>query len=109
MQITLMQYEDEKLESKITAILEYGKLSIYGYDEYKPSTELPQGSEYEYEVWLDTFSTKQLLDLIAPGKKEDEALHILKSMFQGKGADIRFQAFCFEHEIETNCYSHFDD
>ncbi len=109
MQITLMQYEDEKLESKITATLEYGRLSICGYDEYKPSSTLPQGSEYEYEILLDTFSTNQLLDLIAPGKNEEEALLILKSMFHGKGADIRFQAYCLEHEIETNCLSHFDD
>lgn len=109
MQITLMQYEDENIESKITAILEYGKLSVCGYDMYKPSTKLPEGSEYECEISLDSFSTKQLLDLIASGKNEEEALNILKTMFQGKGADIKFQAYCLEHEIETICYSHFDD
>ncbi len=109
MQITLMQYEDEKIESRITAILEYGKLSICGCDTYKPTSQLPEGSEYEYEISLDTFSTHQLLDLIASGKKEEEALFILKTMFQGKGADIKFQAYCLEHKIETNCYSHFDD
>lgn len=109
MQITLMQYEDEKIESNITAILEYGKLSVCGCDIFKPTLQLPEGSEYEYEISLDTFSTKQLLDSIASGKNEEEALLIFKSMFQGKGADIKFQAYCLEHDIESYCYSHFDD
>lgn len=109
MQITLMNYEDEKIHSQIDAILEYGCLSICGHDIYKPSKEVPDGSEYEYETSLDTFSTKELLDLIAPNKSEEEALSILAEQFHGKGADLKFQAFCLEHEIETNCYSHFDD
>ncbi|MDD5935488.1 MAG: hypothetical protein PUC65_08035 [Clostridiales bacterium] len=109
MQITLFESKDEKIHTEIIAIYEFGKIIVSGYDQYLPTPQLPQGSEYVYETMLDSISTRELVEIIAPNQSEVEVLEKMKEMFGGKGADIRFQAFCVEHEIETYCSSEFDD
>lgn len=109
MQISLFEYKDEKIHTEIVAILEFGKLVVSGYDEHQPSAQLPERSEYEYETCLDSISTTELIELIAPNQSEFEVLEKMKELFGGEHADIRFQAFCLEHNIETYCSSQFDD
>ena len=109
MQITLYEHTTDKVHTQIIAILEFGKFTLSGCDQYLETPQVPEGGEYEYEVLLDTISTQQLKQLIAPGKSENEFLDAIKEKFGGERADIRFQAFCLEHEIETYCSSYFDD
>lgn len=109
MQITLYESKNEKVHTEIVAILEFGRLVISGYDRYEPSKELPEGSEYEYETLLDSQSTSELIELLAPEATDEDVLNKVFELFGGERADIRFQAYCLEHEIETYSSSHFDD
>lgn len=109
MQITLYEHKTEKVHSTITAILEYGKLIISGYDQHLPSVAVPEGSEYEYETYLDMQSTNELFDILGVTGSDQEKLDRILQQFGGEGADIRFQAFCFANQIESYCSSNFDD
>lgn len=109
MQITLYEHKTDKVHTETIAILEFGKFTLSGYDQYLPTPEVPEGGEYEYEILLDMISTQQMIELLAPGKSDTEILEVIKEKFGGERADIRFQAFCFEHDIETYCSSYFDD
>ena len=109
MQITLYESTTDKVHTTITAILEYGKLIISGYDQYLPSSAVPEGSEYEYETYLDMQSTNQLFEVLEVNGSDQENLERILQEFGGERADIRFHAFCFKNEIETNCSSCFDD
>lgn len=109
MQVTLYDNKTDKVHTTITAIFEYGKLIISGYDQYLPSDVVPEGSEYEYETYLDMQSTNELFELLGATGSDQEKLDCILQQFGGERADIRFQAFCFANEIETNCSSNFDD
>lgn len=109
MQIVLYENKTDKVHSTISAHLEYGKLSIVGYDHYLPSGAVPEGSEYEYETYLDMQSTEELMELLHANGSDQEKLELIQKEFGGERADILFQAFCLAHQIETNCSSDFDD
>lgn len=109
MQITLYEQKTDKVQITILALLEFGKLSILGYDQYLPSSAVPEGSEYEYETYLDLQSTNELFELLNINGSDQEKLERIKQEFAGERADIRFQAFCLNHQIETYCSSGFDD
>lgn len=109
MKRVLYQHKGEQVHTEVTAIIEYGKFTLSGYDKYQPSKQLPEGSEYEYETILDSVSTQQLMDLIAPNQTEALFLDAFYDKFAGERAIILFQAFCLEHDIETYCSSYFDD
>lgn len=109
MQVTLYENKTDKVQTTITAILEYGKLYITGYDQYLPSVTVPDGSEYEYETYLDMQSTNEIFELLGVNGSDQEKLDRILQEFGGERADIRFQAFCFANQIETYCSSSFDD
>ncbi len=109
MQITLFESKDQTVHTKIIAIYEFGQIVVSGYDKYFPTERMPEGSEYEYETILDLISTSEIINLIAPACSEFEVLEKMQELFGGERADIRFQAYCVEHGIETYCSSHFDD
>lgn len=109
MKITLYDNKTDKVHTTITAIFEYGKLYISGMDQYMPSSAVPEGSEYEYETYLDSQSTKELFELLGVNGTDQEKLDRIQQLFGGERADIRFQAFCLTNQIETYCSSGFDD
>ena len=109
MLITLYENKTDKVHTTITALLEYGKLVISGYDQYLPSSSVPEGSEYEYETYLDSQSTNELFELLGVQGSDQDKLDVILKEFGGERADIRFQAYCFANQIETYCSSHFDD
>jgi hypothetical protein len=109
MQVTLYDNKTDKVHTTITAILEYGKLIVSGYDQYLPSDSVPEGSEYEYETYLDMQNTNELFELLGTTGSDQEKLDKILQEFGGERADIRFQAFCFANQIETYCSSNFDD
>lgn len=109
MQITLFEHDSEHVHTSIVAILEFGRLTVSGVDHYYPNEAVKEPSEYEYETLLDSISTKELFDLLCPNGSETECLNALSAKFSGEGADIRFQAYCFSNDIETDCQSRFDD
>ncbi len=109
MQITLFESKDEKVYTEIIAIYEFGQITVSGYDHYFPTQQIPEGTEYVYETILDSISTCEFIESIAPACSEFEVLEKMKELFGGERADIRFQAYCVEHSIETYCSSQFDD
>lgn len=109
MQVTLYEAATESVHTSIVAILQFNQLTISGLDQYHPNDAVPAGSEYEYETLLDSYSTQQFFDQICPNGTDQERLDALQEKFSGEGADIRIQAFCLQHDIETNCQSSFDD
>jgi hypothetical protein len=109
MQVTLYETKTDKVHTTIIANLEYGKLCISGLDQYLPSSIVPEGSEYEYETYLDSQSTNELFELLGVMGSDQEKLDCIQQQFSGERADIRFQAFCLSNQIETYCSSSFDD
>lgn len=109
MQITLYEHQTDKVHTMISALLEFGKLSILGYDHYFPSTAVPEGSEYEYETYLDLQSTNELFELLNINGSDQEKLEGIMQEFGGERADIRFQAYCLTNQIETYFSSGFED
>lgn len=109
MEKILYEVRSTEVDTQIIAILQCSRLTISGYDHYHPTKNLPQGSEYEYETLLDSYSTQQLLESLGKDKTEEEYLELIYEKFHGERADIRFQSYCLEHEIETYSSSHFDD
>lgn len=109
MEKILYEASTNEVDTQIIAILQCSRLTISGYDYYHPSSALPEGSEYEYETLLDSYSTQQIIELLGVDKTEEELLDCLYEMFHGERADIRFQSYCLNHGIETYSSSHFDD
>ena len=109
MEITIFENTNDKVQTTITALLEYNRFILSGLDTYFPSKEVPEGSEYEYETVLDIENTQKLMELIAPESTTEEFLNRFAEKFHGANADIQFQSFCLEHEIETYSQSFFDD
>jgi hypothetical protein len=54
-------------------------------------------------------STNELFEALGATASDGEKLELLSQEFQGERADIRFQAYCYQNQIETYCTSDFDD
>jgi len=102
-EITLCSYNDDHLDSFVTAEVKDGKLTISGQDFSMLAEELFGDSEYEYFYALNQENTLLLATLLKGESFEEE----LANNFSGLDGCMLFREFCDTHSIEYETHTYF--